>query len=93
MNGIVHPLADVFLMGFIAACSAVGALFFVRFWRDTRDLLFLAFAAFFLIQGCSYLFALGLSHPNEGSLWLRVLRLMSILAVLGAILKKNTDKA
>jgi len=92
MNGIVHPLADVFLLGFIAACSLVGALFFVRFWRDTRDSLFLAFAAFFVIQGCSYVFTLGLPHPNEGSLWLRLLRLLSVLWVLGAILKKNTEK-
>ena len=92
MNGILHPLADIFLLGFIAACSAVGALFFVRFWRETRDSLFLAFAAFFLIQGGSYVFTLGLPHPNEGSMLLRLLRLLSVLWVLGAILKKNTDK-
>ena len=92
MSGIAHPFPDYFLLGFIAACSVVAALFFVRFWKDTHDALFLAFAAFFLIQGGSYVFTLGLPHPNEGSMLLRLLRLLSVLWVLGAILKKNTDK-
>jgi hypothetical protein len=33
-----------------------------------------------------------LSHPNEGSFWLFLVRLLSILVVLGAILWKNAGK-
>ena len=51
MTPLMHPLADVFLLGFIAACSIVATIFFLRYWRDARDPLFLAFAAFFGIQG------------------------------------------
>jgi Family of unknown function (DUF5985) len=90
MNSIAHPLADIFLLGVITASSLVVGLFFLQFWRSTRDLLFLAFAVFFVIQGGSHAFIVSLSHPNEGSIWLFLVRLASILVVLGAILWKNS---
>jgi uncharacterized membrane protein HdeD (DUF308 family) len=89
MSPITHPLMDTFLLGFIAACSLVAGLFFLRFWRSTQDLLFLAFAAFFLIQGIRSTVVVSLSHPNEASPWLFLLHLLSVLVVLGAILRKN----
>ena len=92
MSPISHPLADTFLLGFIAALSLVAAVFFLRFWKSTRDILFLAFAVFFLIQGGGDTVILSLTHPNEGSIWLFLLRLLSILVVLGAILWKNSGK-
>jgi hypothetical protein len=90
MSPIAHPLADIFLLGVITASSLVIGLFFLGFWRSTRDPLFLAFAVFFVIQGGSHAFSVGLSHPNEGSIWLFLVRLISILVVLGAILWKNS---
>lgn len=92
MTPLSHPLADIFLLGVITTSSLVAALFFLRFWRSTKDPLFLAFAAFFVIEGGSHAFVVGLSHPNEGSVWLFLVRLLSILAVLGAILWKNSSK-
>lgn len=92
MNSIVHPLADIFLLGVITASSVVVALFFLGFWRSTRDVLFLAFAVFFLIQGGTHAFIVNLSHPNEGNIWLFLVRLVSILVVLGAILWKNAAR-
>lgn len=87
---ITHFSLDIFLLGFTAGCSLVAGLFFLRFWRDTRDFLFLGFAAFFLIQ-CGVNFAiLTLAHPNAANLWLFLLRLVSTLAVLAGILWKNT---
>jgi uncharacterized membrane protein HdeD (DUF308 family) len=91
MSAIAHPLVDFFLLGFIAACSLVAGLFFLRFWRSTRDFLFIAFALFFVIQGGSNIAVVQLPHPNEGTLWVFLLRLLSILIVLGAILWKNSD--
>ena len=35
---IAHPTADAFLMGFVSACSLIAALFFLKFWRRTRDM-------------------------------------------------------
>jgi uncharacterized membrane protein HdeD (DUF308 family) len=87
---MAHPLVDFFLLGFIAACSLVAGLFFLRFWRSTQDLLFIAFAVFFVIQGACNIAIVSLPHPNEGSLWVFLLRLLSILVVLGAIIWKNS---
>ncbi len=92
MSPMTHPIVDVFLLGFNAACSLVATLFFLKYWRDTRDLLFLAFAAFFGIQGIAYSAVLLLSRPNEGNIWLFLLRLLSVLCVLVAILWKNSTK-
>ena len=92
MSPMTHPIADIFLLGFIAATSLVTALFFVRYWRDARDPLFLAFAAFFGIQGIVHSAVLLLSRPNEGNVWLFLMRLLSVLSVLGAILWKNSAK-
>lgn len=89
LTPISHPEADLFLHGFIAACSLVAGLFFLRFWRQTQDTLFLAFVVFFVIQGLSTTYVISYSHPNIGSLWLFALRLFSVLVVLAAILKKN----
>ena len=88
---IAHPAIDLFLLGFVSACSLVAGLFFLRFWRDTHDPLFLGFAAFFTIQGLSEALTLTLPHPNQGALWLFLLRLAATLAVLGAILWKNAS--
>lgn len=89
MTAMTHPLADIFLLGIVAACYLLAGLFFLRFWKSTHDYLFAAFAVFFGIQGGSSAFIVSLSHPNEGSLWIGLVRLLSILAVLGAILWKN----
>lgn len=86
---IAHPTLDLFLLGFVAGLSVCAALFFLRFWRQTRDALFLAFAAFFAIQVLLNASVISLEHPNEGTLWLFSLRLLSVLLVLGAILRKN----
>ncbi|SPE17611.1 conserved membrane hypothetical protein [Candidatus Sulfotelmatomonas gaucii] len=92
MTPITHPIADVFLLGFIVACSLVTAVFFLKYWRDARDPLFLAFAAFFGIQAIDTSAVLLLPYPNEGDVWLFLMRLLSVLWVLGAILWKNSAK-
>jgi hypothetical protein len=86
---ITHPTLDVFLLGFIAACSLVAGLFFLRFWRSTQDPLFLAFLVFFVVQGLTNAAVLQLPHPNEGSVAVYTVRLLSVLVVLAAILAKN----
>ena len=92
MSPIAHPVADIFLLGYIAASSLAATIFFLRYWRDARDPLFGAFAAFFAINGVSYCMALLLDRPNEGTLWLFLLRLLSVLPLLAAILWKNSSK-
>jgi hypothetical protein len=89
ISPIVYPRLDTFLLGFIVATSFVALLFFLRFWRSTRDPLFLAFGIFFAVQSFSHAAVMGLAHPNEGAAWIFLLRLLSVLGVLGAIVRKN----
>jgi hypothetical protein len=89
---LLNPNLDYFLLGFIAACSLVAGLFFLRFYRSTRDPLFLAFLIFFVVQGCTNTVSLELTHPNIGTPTIFVTRLLSVLVVLAAILWKNLAK-
>jgi hypothetical protein len=80
-----------FLLGVIAMSSLTASLFFLKFWRQTGDMLFLAFALAFLIEGlnrCSILF---LAKPNEGSPYVYIVRLLAFLLILGAIIRKNYE--
>ncbi|HEX4003815.1 MAG TPA: DUF5985 family protein [Candidatus Acidoferrales bacterium] len=78
-----------FLLGVIATASMTAALFFLKFWRSTRDVLFLAFAAFFFIQALDRIALLFFQKPNEGSPWIYLVRLVALLLIVAAILKKN----
>jgi uncharacterized membrane protein HdeD (DUF308 family) len=78
-----------FLLGVIATSSLIAGMFFLKFWRRTHDVLFLAFGAAFLIEGFNRVTLLFTAHPNEASPWFYLVRLFSFLLILGGILKKN----
>lgn len=86
-------MINSFLLGVIATESFTAALFFLKFWSDTRDLLFLSFAAFFIIEGVNRAVLLFLVHPNEGSPGIYLARLFGLLLILAAILNKNYGKS
>ncbi len=76
-------------MGAIAMASALAAVFFLRFWRDTGDRLFVIFALAFLLLGITRL-GLALSQEySEGETSWYWLRLAAFLLILGAIIDKN----
>lgn len=80
---------QLLLLGAVAFASAIVGLFFLRFWRDGRDRLFLWFALSFFLQGANRV-ALALSdHPNEGSPWHYLVRLAAYLLIVAGILEKN----
>jgi hypothetical protein len=78
-----------FLSGVVALGFAACALFFLRFWRRTREELFLAFAVAFLLLGAGQTILALASIPTEerGSIYL--LRLIAFLLILLAIYRKN----
>jgi membrane-associated PAP2 superfamily phosphatase len=82
-----------FLSGAVALGFAVCALFFLRFWRRTREELFLAFAlAFFLLGlGQTVLALANIPTEERGSIYL--LRLAAFLLILVAIYRKNRQTA
>jgi hypothetical protein len=78
-----------FLSGAVTMGFMIAALFFLRFWRNTRDGLFLAFAlAFFLLGVVQGLLALG-GVPREHSSWIYLIRLAAFVVILGAVIRKN----
>lgn len=86
-------MVDGFLLGVIFAMSITAALFFLRFWKKTRDLLFLAFAAAFLIEGVNRVSFLFLEFPNEGNPRIYLVRLLAFMLIVAAIASKNRAKA
>jgi hypothetical protein len=85
-------LSEGFLIGVIAAASlTIGALF-LKYWRRTRDPLFLAFGAAFVIDAASRLALLFMVSPSEANPWYYLVRLFSFLLILVGILRKNLGR-
>jgi len=80
------------LLGANAMASLVVGLFFLRFWRDTRDRFFLFFAMAFTVEGLNRV-ALGLTHVSEETEpYFYLVRLFAFLLILAAIVDKNRKK-
>ncbi len=78
-----------FLAGAVAFGFVVCGLIFLRFWRRTRDELFLAFALAFGLLGLGQAILTLSNIPTEerGSIYL--IRLTAFALILIAILRKN----
>lgn len=81
---------ELFLSGAMVAAYATVGLFFLRFWRESRDRLFVFFAVAFWLLGLQRL-GLTVAAPDMpgGSMWLPILRLVAFLVILAAIADKN----
>jgi hypothetical protein len=78
-----------FLSGAVTLGFVLAGLFFLRFWKRTRDGLFLAFAlAFWLLGLTQALLALS-DFPVEERSWLYLLRLAAFSLILVSIFFKN----
>lgn len=86
-------LIEGFLLGAIATASFTAGLFFLKFWRRTRDVLFLAFGVAFIIEGLNRVSLLFTPQPNEASSWYHLVRLFAFLLILAGILKKNYGRS
>lgn len=85
----MNPAVVVLLGGALFTGYLVAALFFLRFWRDSRDRLFAIFAAAFVLLALQrLLLALEIS-PMEDAVWSYVIRLLAFLLILFAIIDKN----
>jgi hypothetical protein len=74
------------LRGAVAVCCLLAGLFFLRFWKLTRDRLFLLFCVAFWIFALNWVL-LALGGPLAEHLY--VLRLLTFLLIAGAIVDKN----
>lgn len=80
---------DVFLTGALASAFAVAGLFFLRFWRDTHDRLFLLFACAFWLMA----FNRGVHTPWQdeanGRAAIYLVRFAAFTLIAAAIVDKN----
>jgi hypothetical protein len=80
-----------FLAGAVTLGFFVAAGFFLRFWRRTRDRLFLAFAAAFTLLATNQALAAFLGAGDELTPYTYVLRVLGFVLILYAIIDKNVS--
>jgi hypothetical protein len=80
-----------FLSGAITLGFFVAAAFFMRFWRRTRDRLFLAFAAAFALLALNQALAAFLGASDELTPYTYILRVFGFVLILYAIIDKNVS--
>jgi uncharacterized membrane protein HdeD (DUF308 family) len=77
------------LIGGIAALSLVAALFFLRYWRASRDRFFLLFALSFALEGINRVVLFLYVGPDEYGPFYYLIRLVAYGLILLAIVGKN----
>jgi hypothetical protein len=81
------------LWGALAMGSWVAGLFFLRFWRVSRDRLFLFFCAAFWVLAANW-FGLATIHPSQETRhYVYLLRLVAFVLILVGIIDKNRRRA
>ena len=78
-----------FISGLLAAGYLIIGLFFARFYKRTRDRLFLLFAIAFWVLVVQRVATVVTSQWIENETWLYGLRLLAFVIILVAILDKN----
>lgn len=84
------PPAQIFLSGLITMGFLVAGVFFLRFWTRSRDILFLAFAAAFLLLALQQAILALSAIPREEQSWSYLLRLAAFTCIAAVIIYKNT---
>lgn len=81
---LLNFLSGALTMGFL-----IAGLFFLRFWKRTRDGLFVAFALAFWLLGLTQALLTFSNIPVEERSWLYLLRLAAFALILVSIWLKN----
>ena len=82
-------LLKAFLHGATVMASFACALFFLRFWRQSRDRLFACFGFAFVALGANWLALTVFQQADELRHYIYLLRLAAFLLIIYAIWDKN----
>lgn len=82
-------MSYAFFSGAIVMGFAIAGLFFLRFWKRSREGLFLAFAVAFWLLGLGQALLTFSSVPVEERTPLFLLRLAGFVLILIAVWRKN----
>jgi len=78
-----------FVAGAISLAYLTAALFFLRFWKETRDRLFVIFSIAFAVLAANRALLVLFREVHEAHSWLYLVRLLAFVLILAAILDKN----
>lgn len=82
-------MLKAFLSGAISMACLTIALFFLRFWRQTGDRLFVVFAGAFGLLMVERLMLATVSASHELAPYIYVVRLVAFALIMGAVVDKN----
>ena len=83
---------EQFVSGAITMGYLVAGLFFLRFWKTTRDSLFVFFAVAFWVLAGQRLALAVTTRTVEDLTFLYVVRLLAFVLILVAIVEKNRSR-
>ena len=78
-----------FVWGVLAMGSLVPALFFLRYWRSSRDRLFAFFAVAFGLMALEWLLAALWGTDEADHFQVLLLRILAFVAIIVGVLDKN----
>jgi hypothetical protein len=81
--------SHLILIGAISMGNFIAALFFLKFWRSTRDRFFLFFALSFGTEAIGRLIIGLMEYPDESLPFPYLMRLAAYMLILFAIIDKN----
>jgi hypothetical protein len=81
-----------FLSGAVTLGHLIASAFFLSFWRKTRDRLFLAFAAAFVLFALNQALSFALTIVSEPTSLIYALRVLGFALIIFAIFDKNLQK-
>jgi hypothetical protein len=85
--------ANAFLSGASVLASVAIGLFFLTFWRRSRDRFFAIFALAFFVFGANRLILVVLDDANENATYVYLVRLAAFVLILFAIVEKNRARS
>lgn len=83
---------NAMLSGGIATLSIIAGVFFLRYWRSSRDRFFLYFAASFLIEGVNRFVLYLTVGLQEDAPAYYIVRLIAYGLIVFAIVSKNRER-
>lgn len=86
------PALIPFLQAVSAALGWVSGLIFLRFWRQSRDLLFAFFGAGFLVMSLSWALLAIVSPTGEARPYIFSIRLLAFLLIIAGMIQKNRSR-
>lgn len=78
-----------FLQGATSLASIGVALFFYKYWRTTRDRLFITFSIAFTVFAVNRVLLSVLDEESEARTWVYVGRAVTFLLIVAAVVDKN----